>query len=86
MTLDEMVLERMSKEDVFDLFIDGLINHKRGLITQHTFNRIQNIFNSDFSPKEIEELFKVDKSLPTMKEIFEEKVNPKTVLVDETGK
>ncbi len=83
MKLEELLINKMSKEQVLDLFIDGLIDRNRNLISEYTFTKLNQHFQKTFTAEEIEELFKVDKSLPSLKEILEGK-KTKTVLVDRT--
>ena len=86
MKLEELLINQLSKEQVLDLFINGMIDRKRNLITEYTFSRLIHHFMNTFTSEELEELFKIDKSLPSFKEILKGKVNPKPVLVDGTNK
>ena len=86
MTYAELLTQQLSKEQVLDLHINGMIDLRENRISQTTFSRLNNLFQNTFSSKEIDELFKVDKSLPSLKKILEGKVKQKPVLVDETNK
>jgi len=86
MKLEELLINKMSKEQVLDLFIEGLIDRNQNLISEYTFSRLTHHFQNTFTFQEIEEMFKVDKSLSSIKEMLEGKVKTKPVLVDGTNK
>ena len=84
MKLEELLINKMSKKQVLELFIDGVIDRNRNLISEHTFSKLSQHFHNTFSAEEVEEMFKVDTSLPSLQEILEGE-KPKIELVDGTG-
>ena len=85
MKLEELLINKMSKKQVLELFIDGVIDGNRNLISEHTFeNKIDpSIFHNTFTAEGVEEMFKVDTSLPSLLEILEGE--KRIELVDGTG-
>ena len=63
MTYEELLTQQLSKEQVLDLQINGMIDLKENRISQTTFSRLNTLFQNTFSSKEIDELSSIEKNL-----------------------